>query len=363
MRDWAVNGDWFYRNCQFISEESEVKNIFKNLGLYNFPVRFSSYVDLFGKELITNNFQGPVYDEQVDKITLSTKQEKKSLKNRLSQYPEKISSKLIEWIKYLGFDPTEAYENLVYYFGLDRVYLSKHTNDLKEYKKNSLLADTLYGLPNNFLGKKCSSAYLPQKGYSNFFDQIKKTLEKIKIIEKPNIDLPSEILEGLKSTKEKVPDAKIFWTASPVILNKAFGFNKLLSKPVVACNSVLYCKNPFNSPFYIQVFSLKTRVTRIYFYENKATIEWLPSPNKSDNEEASVLEFFKLILNKLSGTNFKVFNILKTFKETRFMLTNYYDLENLTQISNQAKNLGLICTPWHFYGRDAKISYFKSYLK
>ena len=76
---------------------------------------------------------------------------------------------------------------------------------------------------------------------------------------------------------------KIIWTGNPTALVKNCNFPKLDSKRI---NIKIYCGNldtEVGDCFYIQVYSLKTNITRIFIYninnQPKFTIEAFDSPN------------------------------------------------------------------------------------
>lgn len=91
---------------------------------------------------------------------------------------------------------------------------------------------------------------------------------------------------------------KIIWTGNPTALIKNCDFPKLDSKRI---NIKIYCgdlASKINNCFYVQVYSLKTNITRIFFYNinnhSKFTIEAFDNPNNEN-----IMKEAQLIIKKL----------------------------------------------------------------
>ena len=91
------------------------------------------------------------------------------------------------------------------------------------------------------------------------------------------------------------------WTGNPVALIKNYGFPKLDSMNI---ETKIYCGNlsaKISDCFYIQLFSKKSKITRIYIYKinniTKFTIETFDNENKEDVIKSTIKILKNLILN------------------------------------------------------------------
>ena len=162
---------------------------------------------------------------------------------------------------------------------------------------------------------------------------------------------PAEALRQRLPGTAEAPHA-VVWTGNPIPLVRSL-CARLLDAPSFKMRNIAvrWAEHCFNLPFYIQVFSKNLPITRIFVYFNKATIECL-------NDGTSAMEVLSSALGILQSFDFK--NLPKPeeafeFFETRHFLCSVDDYSILESIVTDQNSDALVPSPWHRYGRNAKI--------
>ena len=149
------------------------------------------------------------------------------------------------------------------------------------------------------------------------------------------------------------------WTGNPVALIKNYGFPKLDS---INIDTRIYCGNlssKISDCFYIQVFSKKSKITRIYIYKinntTKFTIETFDNLKKED-----VIKSTTKILKKFKF-KFKPASKIYTKKIKRFFLVSLNDHQLISEFLKKTKNTNLLTFDWRIYGREERIDKIQNF--
>jgi hypothetical protein len=159
----------------------------------------------------------------------------------------------------------------------------------------------------------------------------------------------------LRGNKSLQPYDKIIWTGNPNPILRCLNLPKLDSHNLKCKILVGEINIPIDKPFYIQVFSKKSNILRIYLYKIKDkscfTIEKIEDEEPSDDTikfAKDMLELFGII----------AFLDLKTEKkQNRYILHTLDDYKSLKVLNQILSSTNLIPAGWHLYGRDSKVGY------
>lgn len=352
LRDWLVDDDWYFRNCQYLTPGSAWFKLLPQNSLFIFPHATGSYTDLWGEPCALRGFAGPVYSSREPPGELN-ESSSISLIDRLNLYPAIVSTPLIEWVKRFLSRPEIIHSSGAFGLQISRIFLLHFAKQTQAIKAVSRTADELYGLPRHYLGLGPALSALPMCGYSDFFRQIERQLFNERIpLALGSFVRPNILTHQSVSCDNSFREPSVVWTGSPVPLVKSLS-SYTLDAPSFKMRNVLvkwlgYC---FAKPFYIQVYSKHFPITRIFVYLNKATIECF-----CDGSDASEIVVFGLeILKYFFGGITKPF-VFHECTERRYFLCTIKDYSYLEQFVCQPTNPRLIPAQWHVYGRDSKLT-------
>jgi hypothetical protein len=313
---------------------------------------------LFDKELTSDLFAQPIAHKRF--VKLKDKKELNLLKDRLSSYQNNIKKPLEAWCKNFSNKYETLHKSCSAVLNVSRVFFSKDQNLLKKIKSKSKKADELLGLPMVDF-KKFS---IPKKGYNNFFYNLEIILRKkikIRFNSKIRVIKKDENLD-LYDKSKLINSDKIVWTANPIPLLRELGygnFDNPIIRTKIYCANIKFKKEYGSQNFYIQVFSKKTNIFRIYIYKLnnkfKITIETFIG-KKFEQLDREILN------NILKKLKIKI-DILDTFiekKEIRHNLITMSDYLKFLKFENEYKNKKIIGGGWHLFNRDKKIDYIIS---
>jgi hypothetical protein len=112
---------------------------------------------------------------------------------------------------------------------------------------------------------------------------------------------------------------------------------------------------PIDKPFYIQVYSKKSNILRIYLYKIKDkscfTIEKIEDEEPTDDTikfARKLLELFGIIA---------LLDLKTEKKQNRYILLTLNDYKSLKNLNQILSGTNLIPAGWHLFGRDSKISF------
>ena len=369
MRDILENRETYFKGPQFLNADSGwLKSFFNDEDIkrkfFCFKEQLYSYTDLFGKIFLKKNTNQPLIPFDIKEISPDNKIIKMktinnlSFKNRLTLYPRKVSEKLEKWISNFSNEINKLDQSACKMYG-SRVVFQKNFKELNKLKKNKIL-NIIYGK----VPKNTKSLIIPKKGFNVFFEEIEKILKKngVKIFK--NVNLKSD-----KDQKTFYFDNKnlsydyLIWTANPIPLLQVYNekIDNEVLKVKILLSKIKKIKNL--KPTYINVYSLKSKIFRIYLYNqnnfSKISIEVF---NDRNNNNDKILKQTKKILNKLK-ININFIGKLLEKKEVRHIFLTQNDIKIFKKFKKK-KPLNLIDGIWeHNLDREQKLSFFNKYVE
>ena len=156
---------------------------------------------------------------------------------------------------------------------------------------------------------------------------------------------------------EEIKPDKVIWTGNPTGLIKSFGYPLLESLHIKSKDIFCELKDKVRENLYIQIYSSKHPISRIFFYnlknKGKITIETLTSEINNNN----IIEFTKKII-KLFNYNYKIKeNTLISNNQKKYILISKKDDELITKFIEETEGSNLIHGNWLEHGRDQKIDF------
>lgn len=355
LRDLSSEGHSFFSACQYFNGRSSwLHQMGLDKTLYEFDHTYASYTDLFGKTTISASFAGPVYEGLDLNYGNSELFCGTSLADRCDLYPLEISNPLKKWFKYIGVDVDITHHSAITGFQASRIYLFGQEEKTIELKEKNTLADMIYGLPRNVIGLSPIKAFLPRSGFSKMFDNFSNQKQNIKF--EKNTTVNCEILNNrlvLKTKKGSFEPGLVIWTADPTkLVAQAFG-EKLDSQKFSAEVLVGYLDSSVDCPFYIQVYSVESRVLRIYLYNIEGRGCFTIEKAFDDQITCDVIEFCQTVIANFS--NKKIKNIVVRKRSIRYFSYTIKDHDVLCSLRSQEHIKNLITPDYLSYGRDQKI--------
>lgn len=353
LRDYNNTSGTFFSSCQYLSSDSLSLEKFKLTDdFYKFEHTYGSYTDIFENIEISKNFAGPVYSGALTS-KLIQKLKFKNLEDRLNAYPEKLSIPLIKWFKKIGVDTLKTHHTAIDAFQASRIYCKNMFDEINSLKKNSTLADQIYGLTRNDLNLKKIYSFLPASGYNIFFNSFQEKFKEkylLKNICKP-IRVGSKIC--LKQNDNLFCPDLVIWTANPATLFKHVFDKQLDSTKFKAEILYGYLDKKIDKPFYIQVFSKHSNILRIYIYNINGKGCFTIEKAFDYTDDKTVLQDAKNIMNNFFS--YRIFKLAGRSKNVRYYVYSIRDFELLEyfQLNNDIENL--IFTNFLAYGRDDKV--------
>jgi len=356
---FEANSDWLkkirklklFKNQFQDFEGSYLNDKGKKINIYK------SYIDLFGKKEIHELFAQPTTKIKFKK--LENRKKIILLNERLASYQNNIKIPVEAWCKNFSRLYKNLHSSCAEFLNVTRINFSEDTKAIAELKKKSKLADKLLGIPKISDGRKFAIA---KNGNDFFFKTfaafLKKKVEikfnsKIKVLKDNNRDIK------IMNDKKLVNSDYIIWTANPVPLLLDLGYGNL-ENPVVRtkiyCANIKFLKKYEVDNFYIQVFSNKSNIYRIFFYKlkNKAkiTIETFMSHDNMKIDLSFINEMLALFSIKI-----KFLNSFVEKKEIRHVLITKNDYNKFMKFNDDLKETNLISSAWHIFNRDRKIDF------
>lgn len=361
-----LNGPQYFDDNSLWLKEIKKLKIFKNhfynfYGSYKFNKKkmniFKSYNDLFDNELTNDLFAQPITNKKF--TNLNNLKKKVLLKDRLNSYQANVRKPIEDWCQNFSKKYNNLHESCSEVLSVTRILFLKDQKLIKKLKNNNKNANKLLGLP---IIAKEDKFSIPKNGYNDFFNSLEKILRKkvkiklnskIKVIKNDNGNIK------LYNDSELIRSDKIIWAGNPIPLlnNLGYGsFDNPVVRTKVYCANLKFKKKYSSQNFYIQVFSKKTNIFRIYIYKLKnkfkITIETFV------NERFEKLNK-KLLIKILKKFDIEV-EISEAFiekKEIRHVLITESDYNKFLKFEKEYKNKKIIGGGWHLFGRDKKIDY------
>ena len=347
-----------------ITKEKENKNEFANYICYD-SKKFKefnfhgSYTDIFDKVEFNNFFAHPVTSKPFKDI--SDKEKKQTLYERIKSYQNDIALNLENWLTKNSLNSKKLHFNCAELLNIGRICFINDLSKIKSLKQKNKYADCILGIPkqkNDLERKIC----FPKNGNNTFYKKLHSLLSKnIKIELNSKIRIQSNDKRKIEILNKDnyIESDFIIWAANPVYILKDLGYG-ILDNPVVKvklyCAEINLLKKSNLENFYIQVFTNKSNIFRVYFYKTrdryKITVETFFDKNEKSINETEL----KRILNNLK-LEFQIKGKFIEKKEVRHYLMTCKDFNQFIKFDNDFKNTNLINGGWHLIGRENKIEH------
>ena len=358
LRDLNHEEQKFFNGCQYLNPESEWYKKYRKIfdkKIKVFEHKYGSITQNKKYIKISKKYALPIFN---DNFSFSKFKIKKiyNLEDRFSLYPKKIEKFLKSLVYNWGFDAKKLDNRTSKNLNLSRVVLDGYEKLSIKLKKNKF--DDLIALSRISRGQNQKfKAAIPKDGYDDFFQIIKKKLEKNKV----NIFLKSNIEPTLVKNKIKITifnknvDADfVIWTGDPTLLVKNVLKKKLDSLHQKILQFSFNCKSINKDYIYYQIFSNTEKFLRFFNYtignKNKVSVEMIY------NKKINLNKIFSIIKKIFFKTKIQKKYIYKNLS-LRYNIISINDGKLLDKLENSNKIKNLICSPFTEHGRDLKIEY------
>ena len=197
---------------------------------------------------------------------------------------------------------------------------------------------------------------MPTNGFSKVFDEIAENkLSDINISTQTTVNCERDDDKiVLKTKNEEISPDLVIWTADPTKL-LASVFNQKLDSLRFSAEIISgFLDGLLISPFYVQVFSLRSRVMRVYIYNMSGrscyTIE--KAFDKQPTDE--IIDFSQKILAEF--TDLRLGPAILRKKIARYFAYSMKDYRTLGNLFEQNEVRNLILPDYLSYGREQKIN-------
>jgi hypothetical protein len=354
LRDVISQNSNYFAGCQYLSTSSDLLNLSPSDDFLHFNQSFASYTDLFGKESISHEFSGPVFDGNLSFQDVRLNLEH-SIYSKLIGYPSPVQEGLLNWMIKLGVDPRNFHAQSLKPLGVSRVHIRAHDDEVESMRiKDPKLSD-YYGIPFTNHGLDMPAA-VPRFGFSRYFDDTFVPNYKDSIFTRTSMKISYKAGSFLLKTNKalEIDSQRILWTGNPNPIFRSLGMEALDSfnfKCQLICGEV---KNWNQEPFYVQVYSKNSKVLRIYLYELNGVGRFTVEKAYGSETIESTCEFVEQVLNKLE---IKVkLEASGIWIQNRYNLFTLRDYESLVNLDLLLPNTNLLSGSWRKYGRDSKIA-------
>lgn len=364
MRDYQFGNDIFFSGPHYLHSDSFwTKDLLKNKTtkklLKKINYSFGSYTDLFDETVFSRDFAHPTIKTKFKGIK-KRKNVSKTLFDRFKFYQNTISKELIGWCKNFTPNFKNIHVNCKDVMAIGRLYFQNDHKKIIALKNKNIICDNLLGIPNT--NYKVIEPIIPKKGYNFFFSKFKTFLERKKI----TINLDSSIkIKKINNKAKLICKGKelkadhFIWCANPVPLFLFLKDTKIdnpFTKAYLAFSNVK--KNPNKvKDIYIQIFSKKNYLTRIYIYEingkTKVTIEGLNPKNNVNSLQ--IMKFTRKLLKKIDP-KLVLSNEMKLKNIVKHNLFTVNDYNSFIEYDKKFQNSKIISGAWHINTREKKIN-------
>jgi len=357
LRDYTSSNGAYFCSCQYLSEASDWLKMFPNSNLYSFAHSYGSYTDIFGSETYSNEFAGPVCEKKIklEKFDINLNETFISISDRLKIYPTFVKLRLAEWLYQIGLNVDKLHHSALIGFQMSRIFLAGSVDQVISMRSENSWLSNFFGLPKKTLNLEQLGAILPAEGYNDFFDQYMTQCSypiKLKSIVRPFWQ--NEELYLHTKDSENLTFDKIIWTSNPSLL--------INNKTSVVLDSINFqakilagdLNDRVDAPFYIQVFSNKSNILRIFIYNIGGKGRYTIETAKSKETFEDTLNFASNIISHF--TNKKIVSLSTSRNQNRFFAYSVNDHKTLTEFIKKTKSTNLILSDFISFGRDDKIN-------
>lgn len=308
LKDDIIKNNCFFRGCQYLDPETEwfkKLNKIQNLKFTKFQHVYGSYTHLDDEVFISNSVAGPIFSFDrldLDEFNLAELTNESSILDKFNRYPEFIKNNLIKWFNQFGVKNDSIHFQCLESIQLSRIFFNKsHDIILKLKKKNNLL-NKIIGVPRNLIFDEKINAVIPKFGYDNLFSNLKKYFEKDKNIQvKLNYKYKDfSFVDNFDQEKNLY-----LWAGNPIPLIRKLKSIKI-SNPFFKIKfyhfNIIDKFDDKNLYKYIQVYSNKDKILRIYIYQIgqsiNCTVEAFYNSTQSEIEYSlnKILEQFNIMV-------------------------------------------------------------------
>ncbi len=374
LRDAKFNEDIFFNSCHYLNNNASwVQNLLKDhsFNILKFDHIYGSFTECESQKVVCNESANPAFninetDNYINNNYILGQND--SINNRFEAYPKCISSFLKKWFdQFQTHDSKYIHENGSIATQCNRVYLKGQETNINKLKGVSMIMDSLYSIPRNTFNKSKRSlkAILPIKGYDYFFYELKKVLTDNNC----NLNLGSTIRPyfddnhklNIKCNDKQINYDVIIWAANPVPLIFKSGYGKL-DNPY--CKMKIFYFNMTNKkiidPKYIQIFSLKSLITRMFLYNinncNKLTVETIYTDKDPEQELDFISSQSKELLKSFNYPSNISFVGSQIQKRHIFYTKDDFNKINSFENDYNIKFPNFVGGGYLEYGRDQKIN-------
>ena len=361
--------DSFFKGCQYINAKSDWFKLVKNILPNEFKIfkpAYYSYTEKKDQIIASNKFALPVF-KNIKFNKYISKSKNKSLLDRYNNYDSNIKNFMYDLTSKYSIKPEKIISSNAINLQLNRICSLNQSQEIARLKKN-IFFDKIYALEAKKLNIFYKSA-LPKNGYNIIFKKLSEFLEakgvqfhyRSRIYPNWNKD---DLVLNVNGNILKTDF--IVWTGNPVVLINNYFKKKMESINFKIKQFNFASKKNILQNIYIQVFSNKTSITRIFLYKlgghQKISVECVYSIKEDDSkiirDLKSILSFYKINLNLFD------FEFKNYVKYLRHDLCSLYDFNLLNKFRNPCTYKTIICSDWEEYGRDIKIDNLrKTFLK
>ena len=360
LKDQIIDNEFYFTSCQYLNPDQNwykiIPNNIRSKSIYEFNHNYYSFTEMENMKNFEENFAGPVFTQ---KPSLKKKNIYSNFYERLKIYPKEISSFIIKWLSAELGNLKLLTSNSSYGLSLRRFYFKEYKNAVLNNKKLDYIDET-HGIKRKDLKLKKLKGSLPNKGYNSFFENYKKYLAKLGVKFYNSSPVKIEIKQNklsLSSLAKKIEFDHLLWTGNPTSLIKQAINKQLESKHVKSINIFFKLNLKINNTFYIQVFSLKTKINRIFFYPSnkicKITVECF-------DHDFNIKEIKKYIIVFLKNLKFKITDLECLYVghviQKNYTILSKRDESHLKLLKKKNKELHILDCGWELYGRDLKLN-------
>ena len=349
LRDQSVYSDNYFGGCHYFDGCSAWTDQLKLTDdFYSFNHTYGSYTDLFGQQTVSTEFPGPVFHGKVS-VTISDHASFSSMEDRLSAYPKAIADPLLQWFRQIGIETAITHHSASEGFQASRIYCSDMEEEISTIKRGCKISDMIYAIPH----RRFISSLLPAQGFSNFFEQVERKFSGSLKLNTTCLPIISGRRIFLKNRETMFSPDLLIWTANPVWLIKMVTGESLDSLKHHAEILVGRLAKPVDAPFYVQVYSNKNSILRIYVYNLNGKGCFTIEKAYDQMMTADLLSNAQSIL-----MNFGAYTIVNCIARTRSIRYFAYSVRDQQlildfQVRNQIENL--IVPDFLEFSRNKKI--------
>ena len=356
LRDITFNGANFFAGCQYFTNKEISYELMPKIGLESFVYTYGSYTDIFDEISVSTEFVGPTIKKQ---IKLNTPRNVNSLdisiEEKLQEYPAFIRFALQNWLAGIGINSSQMHQSSLLGLAAIRVYLPNQNKEVQTMRRDNPSASNFYGLL-YFNYTQHDSFSVPRDGFNAYLDS--NVLPGIMKDTNTSVSIKIEASKSgfrLQGNKALEPYDKIIWTGNPNPILKCLNLPKLDSHNLKCRILVGEIDIRIDKPFYVQVFSKKSNILRIYLYNIKGKSCFTIEKIEDDEPTDDTINFAKKLLESFGIV--ALLDLKAEKKQNRYILLTLEDYKSLKNLNQILSGTNLIPAGWHLYGRDLKIGF------